>query len=95
MEPIHQKVELFLSGKISQIALKFRNLSFDTTEERLAQYFATFGEIEFAKIVKDKSTQHSRGTAFVKFVMRDVVERVLLENSRPEVGSPIVFQKSP
>ena len=44
-----------------------RNLSFDTTEKSLKSYFGMFGEVEYALICKDKITDHSKGTAFVKF----------------------------
>ena len=44
-----------------------RNLSFQTTEESLANFFMKFGDVEVARILTDKSTGKSRGIAFVKF----------------------------
>ena len=44
-----------------------RNLSFETSEEQLKEEFSQFGKVQYCKIVTDKETGHSRGTAFVKF----------------------------
>ena len=44
-----------------------RNLPYDAGEEAICAIFEAFGEIDDCKIVVDRATQHSRGTAFVKF----------------------------
>uniref|UniRef100_A0A5K3F6J6 RNA-binding protein 28 n=1 Tax=Mesocestoides corti TaxID=53468 RepID=A0A5K3F6J6_MESCO len=71
--------------------LSTRNLTFDADEESLHQFFANFGEIEFAKIVKDKLTLHSRGTAFVKFKSKQDAETVLIQSSKAEHAHRFVF----
>ena len=46
-----------------------RNLNFNTTEEKLKDFFTQYipeDSIEFCLIVKDKETQNSKGTAFLK-----------------------------
>ena len=46
-----------------------RNLNFNTTEEKLKEFFIQFipeNSIEFCLIVKDKETNNSKGTAFIK-----------------------------
>ena len=46
-----------------------RNLNFNTTEEKLKDFFIQFipeNSIEFCLIVKDKETNNSKGTAFIK-----------------------------
>ena len=46
-----------------------RNLNFNTTEEKLKDFFTQYipeDSIEFCLIVKDKETQNSKGTAFIK-----------------------------
>ncbi|HVM87487.1 MAG TPA: RNA-binding protein [Puia sp.] len=42
------------------------NLSFNVTDEDLQDYFAEYGEVTSAKVIKDKFTQKSRGFAFVE-----------------------------
>ena len=42
------------------------NLSFDTTEQKLNEIFAPFGEVRSVKIVSDQYTRRSRGFAFVE-----------------------------
>ncbi|CAH8600282.1 unnamed protein product [Schistosoma margrebowiei] len=61
-----------------------RNLSFDVEEDALHKFFSQFGPLEFAKIVKDPATQHSRGTAFVKFVNAEDASNVLQQSDKPE-----------
>ena len=41
------------------------NLSFQTTEEALAESFGRFGEVKEAKIILDRETRRPRGFAFV------------------------------
>ncbi|CAH8535605.1 unnamed protein product [Schistosoma turkestanicum] len=61
-----------------------RNLSFDLSEKALYEFFSQFGPLEFAKIVKDPATRHSRGSAFVKFVNVDDATFVLEQSEKPE-----------
>ncbi|CAH8617767.1 unnamed protein product [Schistosoma rodhaini] len=61
-----------------------RNLSFDVEEDALYKFFSQFGPLEFAKVVKDPATQHSRGTAFVKFVNVEDASNVLQQSDKPE-----------
>ena len=44
-----------------------RNLPFETEEDELIELFSKFGPVDDCKLVVDKETGHSRGTAFVKF----------------------------
>ncbi len=42
------------------------NLSFNTTEEQLAQLFASYGSVDRSSIVTDRETGRSRGFGFVE-----------------------------
>lgn len=42
------------------------DLSFDVTEEDLKQAFSAFGQVEFAKIIKDTYDGKSKGFGFVE-----------------------------
>lgn len=54
-----------------------RNLSFQTMEEGLNRFFATFGPVEYARIVYDYGSGLSKGVGFVRFKDADVADRVL------------------
>ncbi|KAL7055700.1 hypothetical protein AAHC03_022794 [Spirometra sp. Aus1] len=71
--------------------LFIRNVPFDADEHRLQEFFSALGELEFVKIVKDKVTQHPRGTAFAKFVRKEDADRVLLDSSRTENSHNFIF----
>lgn len=54
-------------------------ISWDTNEERLREYFQTFGEVVEAVIMKDRTTGRARGFGFVVFADPAVAERVVME----------------
>ncbi|CAL8104181.1 unnamed protein product [Calicophoron daubneyi] len=64
--------------------LFIRNLSFDVNDAQLEDFFVKFGPLLFAKVVKDPTTRHPRGSGFVKFVSPDDAARVLRESLLPE-----------
>lgn len=42
------------------------NLPFQLTEDELQEVFAQFGEVQAARIIRDRETQRSRGFGFVE-----------------------------
>jgi len=38
-----------------------RNLSFDTREEGLSEFFSQYGKLRYAKVVLNPATEHSKG----------------------------------
>lgn len=54
-------------------------ISWDTNEDRLREYFKTFGEVVEAVIMKDRTTGRARGFGFVVFADPVVAERVVME----------------
>ena len=54
-------------------------ISWDTNEDRLREYFKSFGEVVEAVIMKDRITGRARGFGFVVFADPAVAERVVLE----------------
>ncbi|KAK1381894.1 hypothetical protein POM88_019629 [Heracleum sosnowskyi] len=52
-------------------------ISWDTNEDRLKEYFQTFGEVVEAVIMKDRTTGRARGFGFVVFADPAVAERVV------------------
>ncbi|OON16505.1 hypothetical protein X801_07682, partial [Opisthorchis viverrini] len=62
------------------------NLSFDVDNDKLYDFFADFGALEFAKVVKDPVTSHSRGTGFVKFTRAVDAACVLADSCEPQAS---------
>lgn len=57
-----------------------RNLSFETEEDNLKEYVENnFGPTAYSLICRDKETDESKGTAFVKFKNPDDVKKCLKE----------------
>lgn len=54
-------------------------ISWDTNEDRLREYFQTFGEVAEAVIMKDRATGRARGFGFVVFADPAVAEGVVME----------------
>ncbi|KAF8094236.1 hypothetical protein N665_0367s0021 [Sinapis alba] len=54
-------------------------ISWDTNEERLKEYFSSFGEVIEAVILKDRTTGRARGFGFVVFADPAVAETVITE----------------
>ncbi|XP_052808142.1 RNA-binding protein 28-like isoform X3 [Mya arenaria] len=61
-----------------------RNLSFDTTEDGLHKFFSQFGALQYAKVVINQNTEHSKGMGFVRFKEQDSADKCLAEG---EAGS--------
>eukprot|EP00057_Strongylocentrotus_purpuratus_P031131 XP_783689.3 PREDICTED: RNA-binding protein 28 [Strongylocentrotus purpuratus] len=59
--------------------LFIRNVPYDSTDDDIRDLFAPFGELEFARVVVDPMTEHSRGTAFVKFKRKEDADGCLHE----------------
>ncbi|XP_038049197.1 RNA-binding protein 28-like [Patiria miniata] len=59
-----------------------RNILFETTEEEIHEFFSEFGQIMYCKLVVDKATEHSKGTAFVQFATTENAERCLEKASK-------------
>ncbi|XP_051135863.1 heterogeneous nuclear ribonucleoprotein 1-like isoform X2 [Andrographis paniculata] len=54
-------------------------ISWDTNEDRLKEYFGSYGEVMEAVIMRDRTTGRARGFGFVVFADPAVAERVVKE----------------
>lgn len=71
-EPSSQKPRK-ISNDISEGKTVFiKNVPFSATNEDLKQCMLQFGPVYYALICIDKFTEHSKGTAFVKFIVRTI-----------------------
>ncbi|KAL4232449.1 RNA-binding protein 28 [Mactra antiquata] len=57
--------------------LFLRNLSYDTTEEGLEEYFTKYGALKYAKVVVNPETEHSKGLGFVRFCLKECADKCL------------------
>ena len=55
------------------------NLSHDVTEDDFRELFVSFGEVESATIIMDKSSGQSKGFGFVEMPNGDEAERAIQE----------------
>ena len=55
------------------------NLSFNVADEDLHDFFAEYGEISSAKIIKDKFTGRSRGFGFVEMPNDEQAQKAIQE----------------
>ncbi|CAF1736481.1 BnaC09g20300D [Brassica napus] len=62
----------------SSCKLFIGGISWETTEDRLREYFQSFGEVLEAVIMKDRATGRARGFGFLVFADPTVAERVVL-----------------
>lgn len=51
-----------------ECTLFVRNICFETTDQDLFEKFSGFGKLRYARVVYDKVTLRSKGTAFISFV---------------------------
>ena len=62
------------------------NLSFDTNEGELKGLFATYGEVQTAKIVVDQFTNRSRGFGFIEMTNREEGLKAIQELDSKDLG---------
>jgi RNA recognition motif-containing protein len=63
------------------------NLSYNTTEETLQNYFSTFGTVVSAKIIKDRDSGNSKGFGFVEMSSDgEAAEAIDKANGKPFEG---------
>ena len=56
------------------------NLSYDSTDKDLAEFFKEYGTVKKAVIITDKGTQQSRGFGFVEMSNQQDADRALGAN---------------
>ncbi len=66
------------------------NLSFDSNEGDLKGLFATYGEVESAKVIVDQFTNRSRGFGFIEMSNREEgLKAIQALDSRELGGRPL------
>uniref|UniRef100_A0A6P7FCI4 RNA-binding protein 28 isoform X2 n=1 Tax=Diabrotica virgifera virgifera TaxID=50390 RepID=A0A6P7FCI4_DIAVI len=68
----------YLSHDVAEGKTVFvKNVPFDATNDDLKQCMKQFGRVYYALVCFDKLTEHSKGTAFVKFVNAEDAQKAL------------------
>jgi len=62
------------------------NLSFDSNEADLKGLFATYGEVESAKVIVDQFTNRSRGFGFIEMTNREEGLKAIQALDSKELG---------
>ena len=62
------------------------NLSFDSNEADLKGLFATYGEVESAKVIVDQLTNRSRGFGFIEMTNREEGLKAIQALDSKELG---------
>jgi RNA recognition motif-containing protein len=66
------------------------NLSYDKDEIEIKQMFEEFGVVNYVKIIKDASTQKSKGIAFVQMLNRKHAKNAILKLNESEVDGRLL-----
>lgn len=70
-------------------------ISWETSEDRLRDYFGRFGEVTEAVIMRDRSTGRARGFGFVVFADPAVAERVTMDKHMIDGRMVLIFPSLP
>jgi nucleolin len=69
----------YTSGTWKELFVK--NLSYQTTEKQLAEYFGKYGDVELSKIVYNKENNKSKGIGFVQFYEPESATKAMNDSS--------------
>lgn len=91
--PKQMQKKTFSPGTCNELFIK--NLSYSTTQEKLAEFFQKYGDIEETKVVYDKITQRSKGVGFCRFYDYESAARAMEDIGTMTLdGRPIAISYS-
>lgn len=76
---IDEELEILNRMEMEPGKLFIGGISWDTTDDRLREYFQSFGDVVEAVIMKDRATGRARGFGFIVFADPNVAEKVVTE----------------
>ena len=77
LEITRRLITCCLSVLVDEYTVRVTNLPEEATEDDLMQLFKPFGKVNRVFLAKDKTTQASRGFAFVNFQNKDDAQRAI------------------
>lgn len=81
-----------VTGDLAQRKLFIGSLSYDTSTETLINIFSQYGEIEEGSVAYDKTTNKSRGFAFMTFKTMEAARRALADPNKSIEGRNVVVK---
>lgn len=92
-KPKEQPKKSYSSGTWNELFIK--NLSYNTTDVGLAEYFSKYGDVEETKIVYDKESGRSKGVGFCRFYDAASAVKAMEDAGQMELdGRPISISYS-
>ena len=71
------------------------NLSYDTTNDTLAQLFGAHGKVDSAEVIMDRETGRSRGFGFVEMSTQEEANKAIAEfNGKDLQGRKLVVNEA-
>ncbi|ESO84060.1 hypothetical protein LOTGIDRAFT_229578 [Lottia gigantea] len=67
-----------------------RNVSFDTTEDKLLEVLNEYGDVKYCKIVRDALSLHSKGTAFAQFRATEMAKNLIEEAAKEKENEGVL-----
>ncbi|CAO3688451.1 unnamed protein product [Umbelopsis vinacea] len=87
----YEQAKLEKLSKYQGVNLYVKNLDDDIDDEKLRQEFAVYGTITSAKIMRDESTNASKGFGFVCYSSPDEATRAVTEMNGRMIGSKPIY----
>jgi cold-inducible RNA-binding protein len=75
---------------MSSMKLYVGNLSYQTGDSELQELFATYGEVESARVITDRDSGRSKGFGFVELSNRSDGEKAIAELNGKEIDGRTV-----
>lgn len=70
-----------------EVKLYVGNLSYDTTEEELREFFAQAGAVNAVELIKDRDTGSSKGFAFVTMGSQEDANKAIQQLNGQSLGN--------
>lgn len=74
-----------MEQEVNKKKLFVGNISYDVTDELLADHFAQVGQVESSKIIIDKMTGRSKGFGFVEMSTEEEAQKAIAELDQKEL----------
>lgn len=76
---------------VEERTLFIKNLSFDATDEEIAEVLRKYGELKYVLLCIDKLTEHPRGTAFAQFMESEAANACLAAEADPSTKTEFIL----
>jgi len=67
------------------------NITFESTEEELEEFFEQYGEIVSLSLIRDRQSGRSKGFAFVEYETNEMADEAVKDNGQDFQGRNLVI----